>query len=93
MSIKTEFKGGETKTLGFMVCRGSQQKVVGDAEIMVKIIGSSFRPLVFHASTDGNGLATVNFQLPSFRTGRAAFLVRAMSNGEEIELRRPIADG
>jgi len=60
---------------------------------MVKIIGSSFRPLIFHAATDGNGLATVNFDLPSFREGRAAFLVRAMSSGEETELRRPIAHG
>ncbi len=90
---ETNFKGGENRSLGFMVCRGSQKKVVGNAQIMVKIIGSSFRPVIFHASTDNNGLATVNFQLPSFRAGRAAFLVRAMSDGEEIELRRSIAHG
>ncbi|MBC7899406.1 MAG: hypothetical protein H7070_05080 [Saprospiraceae bacterium] len=90
---ETNFKGGERRTLGFMVCRGSERKVVGDAQIMVKIIGSSFRPLIFHASTDSNGLATVNFQLPSFTTGRAAFLVRAMNDGEEVEMRRSIAHG
>lgn len=89
----TKFKGGERRTLTFMVCRGSERKVVGGAQIMVKIIGSSFRPQIFHASTDSNGLATVNFDLPSFREGRAAFLVRAMSDGEETELRRSVAHG
>jgi hypothetical protein len=60
---------------------------------MVKILGSTFRPVIFHASTDNNGVATVNLQLPSFTSGRAAFLVRAMSDGEEIELRRSIEHG
>lgn len=90
---ETKFKGGERRTVTFMVCRGTQRKVVGEAQIMVKIIGSSFRPLIFHASTDGNGLAKVNLQFPGFSSGRAAFLVRAMSEGEEIELRRAIAHG
>lgn len=89
----TKFKGGERRSLVFMVCRGTNRKVVGGAEIMVKIIGSSFRPQIFHAATDSNGLATVNFDLPSFREGRAAFLVRAMSEGEEVELRRSVAHG
>lgn len=87
------FKGGDRKTVNVMVCRGSDRKVVSDAQIMVKIIGSSFRPVIFHASTDGNGLAKVNLQIPKFKSGRAAFLVRAMNGGEEIELRRPIEHG
>lgn len=88
-----KFKGGERNTVGFMVSRGSSRTVVTGAQIMVKILGSSFRPVIFHASTDNNGVATVNLQLPSFSSGRAAFLVRAMSDGEEIELRRSIAHG
>jgi hypothetical protein len=88
-----KFRGGERNTVGFMVSRGNSRKVVTGAQIMVKILGSSFRPVIFHASTDNNGVATVNLQLPSFSTGRAAFLVRAMSDGEEIELRRSIAHG
>lgn len=87
------FRGGERSTVGFMVSRGTSRKVVSGAEIMVKILGSSFRPVIFHALTDANGVATVNMQLPSFTTGRAAFLVRAISDGEEIELRRSIAHG
>lgn len=87
------FKGGDRKTVNVMVCRGSDRKVVSEAQIMVKIIGSSFRPVIFHASTDGNGLAKINLQIPKFKSGRAAFLVRAMTGGEEIELRRPIEHG
>ncbi len=88
-----KFRGGERNTVGFMVSRGSTRTVVTGAQIMVKILGSSFRPVIFHASTDNNGVATVNLQLPNFSSGRAAFLVRAMSDGEEIELRRSIAHG
>lgn len=89
----TKFKGGERVTVGFMVSRGSQRKVVSGAQIMVKILGSSFRPVIFHAQTDVNGVASVNMQLPSFTSGRAAFLVRAIADGEEIELRRSVAHG
>ena len=90
---EAKFKGGERKSVTFMVCRGSDRKVVGTAQVMVKILGSSFRPLIFHASTDENGLAKVNLQLPNFNSGRAALLARAVSDGEEVELRRAITHG
>lgn len=88
-----KFRGGDRKTVMFMVCRGSERKVVGDAQVMVKILGSSFRPVIFHSKTDNNGIAKVNLQLPNFSGGRAAFLVRATSGGEEVELRRAVAQG
>ena len=90
---ETKFKGGERKSVTFMVCRGTDRKVVNTAQVMVKILGSSFRPLIFHASTDENGIAMVNLQLPNFNSGRAALLARAVSDGEEVELRRAITHG
>ena len=87
------FRGGDHRDLGLMVCRGNGRKVVADTEIMVKILGSSFRPIIFHARTDANGIARINIQLPKFTSGRAALLVRAISDGEETELRRSIAHG
>jgi hypothetical protein len=90
---EAKFKGGERKTVTFMVCRGTERKVVNAAQVMVKILGSSFRPLIFHAATDENGLAQVNLQLPNFNSGRAALLARAVSDGEEVELRRAITHG
>lgn len=86
----TEFKGGEKRSVGVMVCRGSQRKIVPHAQVMVKIIGSSFRPLIYHAETDGNGIARVELDVPKFKSGRAAFLVRAMSGGEATELRQQV---
>lgn len=87
------FRGGEHKSVSCLICRGSDRRVVADAQIMVKILGSSFRPLIFHAKTDKNGIARVNLQFPSFAEGRAALLVRAMSEGEEVELRRVVTHG
>jgi hypothetical protein len=97
--LKIEFlapmalKSGERKTVSLVVCRGKQEQGVAAAQIMVKILGSSFRPLIFHAKTDIKGVATVHLQLPHFRTGRAALLVRAMHSGEQVELRRAILHG
>ena len=85
------FKAGDQRSVGFMVCRGRDRKVVRNAEIIVKILGSSFRPQIFHVRTNANGIARIDVQLPTFNSGRAAILVRAISDGEEIELRRPIA--
>ena len=87
------FKGGTRKTVNILVKRGSQEIGLSGAHILVKVIGTAFRPLIFHAKTDSNGIAIVHLQLPHFATGRAAILVRAMSEGEEIELRRVIQQG
>lgn len=87
------FKGGERKTVNILVKRGNQEIGLSGAHILVKVIGTAFRPLIFHAKTDSNGIAIVHLQLPHFATGRAAILVRAMSEGEEIELRRVIQQG
>lgn len=87
------FRGGEHKSVIFMVCRGTQRKVIPEAQVMVKIIGSSFRPMIFHARTDANGIAKVNLQFPTFSEGRAALLVRANAEGEEVEFRRVVAHG
>ncbi len=87
------FKGGERKTVNILVKRGSQEIGLSGAHILVKVIGTAFRPLIFHAKSDSNGIAIVHLQLPHFATGRAAILVRAMSEGEEVELRRVIQQG
>ena len=71
----------------------TDRKVVADAQIMIKVLGSSFRPVIFHANTDSNGVARVHLQLPHFTSGRAALLLRASHSGEEIELRRIVTPG
>ena len=88
-----KFKGGESVTFRIMVCRGTARKVIIGAQIMIKVLGSTFRPVILHAKTDSNGLANIHLQLPHFRSGRSALLVRAIADGEEMELRRVISPG
>ena len=87
------FKGGDRRAISLAASRGKSRSVVSNAQIMVKILGSSFRPLIFHSSTNEHGVANVDIHLPNFSTGRAALLIRVMSNGEEVELRRAIEHG
>ncbi len=85
-----KFKGGERKTISLLAWRGSRDNGLSGAQILVKVIGASFRPLIFHAKTDSNGVAMVHLQLPYFKAGRAAVLIRVMNEGEEVELRRVV---
>ncbi len=87
------FKGGERTTMNILVTRGNDEKSITNANVMIKILGSSFRPLIFHARTDSNGVAIVHLQFPHFKTGRAAVLIKAISGTDEIEIRRVIAQG
>lgn len=89
----TEFRGGQTKSVVVLVCRGSEHKVVPDAEIMIKVMGSSFKPLIFHSRSNPFGISSVDVDLPEFKEGRAAVVVRVMSKGEEVEVRRPLMHG
>jgi hypothetical protein len=75
------------------VGRGADGNAAAAAEVDIKILGSTFRPLLFSAKTDAQGIATVRAELPHFKTGRAAILVRATLNGYEAELRRIVQQG
>ena len=88
---EAKFRGGERRTINLMLCRGTERKIVPGAQIIVKVWGSAFRPVIFHSKTDDNGLAKVHLQLPQFSAGRAALLIRALSDGEEVELRKLVS--
>ena len=85
-----DFKSGEKRTISMMVFRGSSQFGTSGAQVMIKVIGSAFRPQIFHSKTDFNGVATVHLQMPQFRSGRAVLLIKAISDGEETEIRRVV---
>lgn len=84
------FKSGEKKTMSILVFRGNRERGLKNAQVMVKVLGAAFRPLIFHGKTDEKGIAKIHLQMPLFKQGRAAILIKAMSDGEEIELRRTI---
>lgn len=89
-----EFRGGASVTLKIRVGRGSEgREAIDGADVTVKILGSTFRPLIFPTKTGPDGIATVRALLPHFQTGRAAILIRAIASGYEAELRRIIHQG
>ena len=86
-----ELRGGIRVSLRIRVgCGEGGREAIGDAEVTVKVLGSTFRPLIYQARTDEHGIAPVRAELPHFKTGRAAILVRAVARGFEAELRRII---
>jgi hypothetical protein len=88
---RERFLTGERKNLNVLVCRGTEEATVSGASVMIKILGSDFRPLIYHARADSNGIAAVMVKIPNFRSGRAAILIRAIVEGEEAELRRVVS--
>jgi hypothetical protein len=87
-----EFHAGDRVELRVQALRGDAQPLAG-AEVMVKILGSAFRPIIFHSQTSNDGIAVVNLQLPHFRAGRAALLIKAEADGYTAELRRIVTQG
>lgn len=87
-----ELRGGLFATLRVRVSRGTLdvQSPVPDAHVVLKTLGTTFRPVSTFAKTDKDGIAVMFAALPKFTTGRGAILVRADHGGEEAELRRII---
>jgi hypothetical protein len=89
-----EFRGGRRALLKIRVGRGVEgREAISDAEVTVKILGSTFRPMIYPVRTGADGIASVRAELPHFKTGRAAILIRAVASGYEAELRRIIQQG
>ena len=87
-----EFYSGEKYTLRVRVSNrlaGKETPLPGTA-VSVKILGTTFRPLIYSLKTEQDGVATVSTQIPEFTSGRAAVLVRAVAKDEAAELRRII---
>ena len=87
-----DLRSGESVTFRVMVSRASakgRQPAV-KARIVVKTLGTTFRPASKVAATNAEGLALVPVLLPTFNSGRAAVLIQVNADGERAELRRII---
>ena len=91
---ETNYRGGDRVMLRVRVENGDEHRhPVPDAEVIVKILGSTFRPLILQARTATDGIAAFRMVIPHFRSGRAAILIRVTAGGVDAELRRIIAQG
>ena len=86
-----EFRAGQLVTIKIYVGRGTYgQRPVGEASLTVKVLGTSFRPIIVSTETDEHGVGIVRALLPRFNSGRAAIIIRAVAGDASAEMRRII---
>jgi hypothetical protein len=87
-----EMRAGDFVTLRVQVSRTSPdgETPVSKARVVLKTMGTSFKPASTFSITDKHGVALIFAALPAFETGRAAILLRAEADGETAELRRMV---
>lgn len=87
-----EFYSGEKYALRVLISNrlAGEETPLANAAVSIKILGTTFRPLIYSLKTESDGVATVTTQIPEFSSGRAAVLVRAVVKDQAAELRRII---
>lgn len=87
-----EFYSGQRCTLRVLVSNreSGDEKPLPNVVVSVKILGTTFRPLIYSLKTESDGVASVTTDIPQFTSGRAAVLVRAVTKDQAAELRRII---
>lgn len=87
-----EFYSGQLYTLRVLVSNrvSGNEKPLANVVVSVKILGTTFRPLIYSLKTESDGVASLATEIPQFTSGRAAVLVRAVAKEQAAELRRVI---
>lgn len=86
-----KFIAGEYVKILLRVTRGwDRSRNVPNASVTLKVLGSTFRPLIFSGKTANDGTVIFYALLPYFTSGRAAILASATDNDEKAEMRRVI---
>ena len=87
-----EFYSGKKYTLRVLINNRSagKEKPLVNAAVSVKILGTTFRPLIYSLKTESDGVASLTTEIPHFTSGRAAVLIRAVAKDQAAELRRII---
>jgi hypothetical protein len=87
-----EFYSGQRYTLRILVNNrtNGHEKPLANVAVSVKVLGTTFRPLIYTLKTESDGVASLTTDIPQFTSGRAAVLVRAVTKEQAAELRRII---
>ena len=87
-----EFYSGQRYTLRVLVNNrtNGDEKPLANVAVSVKVLGTTFRPLIYTLKTESDGVASVSTDIPQFNSGRAAVLIRAVTKDQAAELRRII---
>jgi hypothetical protein len=87
-----EFYSGQRYTLRVLVNNrvNGDERPLANVSVSVKVLGTTFRPLIYTLKTESDGVASLTTDIPQFTSGRAAVLIRAVTKDEAAELRRII---
>jgi len=87
-----DFNSGQRYTLRVLIGNrvSGDEKPLANVAVSVKVLGTTFRPLIYSLKTESDGVASVSTEIPHFTSGRAAVLVRAVAKDQAAELRRII---
>ena len=87
-----DFYSGQAYTLRVLIIDrlAGEETPLANAAVSIKILGTTFRPLIYSLKTESDGVATVATEIPQFSSGRAAVLIRAVVKDQAAELRRII---
>jgi hypothetical protein len=87
-----EFYADEDRTVRVLITdyTGEDHKPLSNVAVSVKILGTTFRPLIYSVKTEKDGVAILETQIPQFTSGRAAVLIRAVLKERFAEVRRVI---
>jgi hypothetical protein len=87
-----EFYSGQQYTLRVLITNrvSGDEQPLPNVVVSVKILGTTFRPLIYSLKTESDGVASLTTEIPQFTSGRAAVLVRAVTKDQAAELRRII---
>ncbi len=87
-----EFYSGKRYTLRVLISNviGGEEKPLSNVAVSVKVLGTTFRPLIYTLKTESDGVASIATEIPQFSSGRAAVLIRAVAKDQAAELRRII---
>jgi hypothetical protein len=77
----TEFYAGQKIGLRVLARKDESRSPVADAKVVVKILGMSFRPILFSGKTDREGTFFIALTLPAFTVGQATLEITASADG------------
>lgn len=86
---RSDFLAGESVLLQVQATRGTGQPIES-ASVVVKVIGTAFKPQIYPGRTDREGIASFNLVLPTFTAGSAAVVVQASSKYGDGEIKHLI---
>jgi hypothetical protein len=84
-----EFYSGESVLLQIEVSRGGE-KALPNVPVIVKVLGTAFKPQVYSGRTGPDGVAIMPVALPTFTAGSAAIVIQSSSNLGDAEARHLI---